>query len=133
MKVVYPQSAKPVEPEREKPPPSSSGGTGGKTPSKQVIAFLAIAAVPVVGGLIYIAFKASQSPPPQPAPIAAVTPSPPAIATPTVEEKALPTPEMAVQPSAQPTAPVAVAIPSPSISATPTKEELARRPLDNAT
>ena len=62
-----------------------------------------------------------------------MTPSPPVIATPTVEEKALPTPEMAVQPSAQPTAPVAVAIPSPSISATPTKEELARRALDNAT
>jgi formylglycine-generating enzyme required for sulfatase activity len=43
------------------------------------------------------------------------------------------TPEVAVQPSAQPTAPIAVAIPSPSISATPTKEELARRALDNAT
>ena len=112
-KVVYPLPPKPAEPEREKPPPPSAGGTGGKSPSKQVIAFLAIAAVLVVGGLIYLAFKASQSPPPQPAPIAAVTPSPPAIATPTV--------------------PVAVAIPSPSISATPTKEELARRALDNAT
>jgi hypothetical protein len=43
------------------------------------------------------------------------------------------TPEVAVQPSVQPTAPVAVAIPSPAISATPTKEELARRALDNAT
>jgi formylglycine-generating enzyme required for sulfatase activity len=105
----------------------------GKSPSKHVIAFLAIAAVLVVGGLIYLAFKASQSPASQPPPIAAVTRSPPAIATPTVEEKALPTPEMAVQPSAQPTAPVAVAIPSPSVSATPTKEELARRALDNAT
>jgi formylglycine-generating enzyme required for sulfatase activity len=130
-KVVYPLPGKPAEPEREKPPPPSSGGTGGKSPSKQVIAFLAIAAVLVVAGLIYLATR--PSPPPQHAPIAAVTPSPPAIATPTVEEKALPKPEMAVQPSAQPTAPVAVAIPSPSISATPTKEELARRALDNAT
>jgi formylglycine-generating enzyme required for sulfatase activity len=43
------------------------------------------------------------------------------------------TPEVAVQPSAQPTAPVAVAIPSPSIIVTPTKEELARRALDSAT
>src|SRR5271165_999741 len=130
-KPVYPPAPKPAEPEREKPQPR---GTGGKTPSKQVIAFWAIAAVLVVGGLIYLAFKASQSPPPQPAPIAAVTPSPPAIATPTVKEKALPTPGIPVQPSAQPTAPVAVAIPSPSISATPTKEELARRAfLDNAT
>jgi TIR domain len=125
LKVVYPQPAKPVEPEREKPPPSSSGGTGGKTPSKQVIAFLAIAAVLVVGGLIYLAFKASQSPPPQPAPIAAVTPSSSVIATPTVEEKARPTVEVAVQPSAQPTAPIAVRITSPSISAPPAKEEVA--------
>src|SRR5208337_3595476 len=91
-------------------------------------------AVLVVGGLIYLAIRASQSPPLQPAPVAAVTPNPPLIATPTVEEKAPPTPEIPVQPSAQPTAPVAVAIPSPSISATPTKEELARRAfLDNAT
>jgi WD40 repeat protein len=51
-----------------------------------------------------------------------MTPSPPVIATPTIEEKAPSTPEVAVQPSAQPTAPVAVAIPSPSISATPTVE-----------
>jgi formylglycine-generating enzyme required for sulfatase activity len=129
--VVYPLPRKPAEPEREKPPPPSSGGTGGKSPSKQVIAFLAIAAVLVVAGLIYLATR--PSPPPQHAPIAGVTPSPPAIATPTVEEKAPLTPQVAVQPTAQPTAPVAVAIPSPSISATPTKEELARRALDNAT
>jgi hypothetical protein len=131
-KVVYPLPPKPAEPEREKPPPPSAGGTGGKS-SSTLIAFLTIAAVLVVGGLIYLAFKASQSPPPQPAPVAAVTPSSPAIATPTVEEKALPTPEVAVQPSAQPTVPVAVAIPSPSISSTRTKEELARRALENAT
>jgi formylglycine-generating enzyme required for sulfatase activity len=130
--VVDPLQPKPAEPEREKPPPSSSGGTGGKRPSKQVIAYLVIAAVLVAGGLIYLAFRASQSPSPQPAPIAAMTPSPPVIATPTVEAKAPPTPEVTVQPSAQPTAPVAVAIPSPSISATPSKEELARRALDNA-
>ena len=43
------------------------------------------------------------------------------------------TPEVAVQPSVQPTAPVVVAIPNPVISATPNKEELARRALDNAT
>jgi uncharacterized caspase-like protein/formylglycine-generating enzyme required for sulfatase activity len=133
-KVVYPPPPKPAEPEREKPPPPSSGGTGRKSPSKQVIAVLTIAAVLAVGALIYFAFKASQSPPPQPSPIAAVTPSPPVIATPTAEEKALPRPEVAAQPSAQPAAPVAVAIPSPSTIATPTKEELARSSaLDNAT
>ena len=111
-KVVYPLPPKPAEPEREKPPPPSAGRTGGKSPSKP-IAFLAIAAVLVVGGLIYLAFKASQSPPPQPAPIAAVTPSPPAIATPTV--------------------PVAVAIPSPSISSTPTVGQKARSSLERST
>ena len=107
-KVVYPLPPKPAEPEREKPPPSSSDGTKGKSQSKQVIAILAIAAVLVVGGLIYLANRPSQSPPPQPAPVAAVTPSPPVIATPTVEEKVPPTPEVVVQASAQPTAPVAV-------------------------
>jgi hypothetical protein len=79
---------------------------------------LAIAAVLVVAGLIYLATRPSKLPPPQSAPIAAVTPSLPAIATPTVEEKAPLTPQVAVQPTAQPTAPVAVAIPNPSISAT---------------
>jgi formylglycine-generating enzyme required for sulfatase activity len=131
--VVYPLPPKPAEPEREKPRPPSAGGTGGKSPSKPIIVSLTIAAVLVVGGLIYLAFKPSQSPPPQPAPIATVTPSPPATAAPTVEEKALPTPGMAVQPSPQPSAPGAVVMPSASISATPTKEELARRALDNAT
>src|SRR5271165_5140835 len=86
-KVVYPLPPKPAEPERGKPPPSSSGGTGGKRPSKQVIAFLAIAAVLVVGALIYLAIRASQSPPPQPAPVAAI-PSPSISATPTKEELA---------------------------------------------
>jgi formylglycine-generating enzyme required for sulfatase activity len=62
-KVVYPLPPKPTEPGREKPPPSSSGGTGGKRPSKQVIAFLAIAAVLVIGGLIYLAIRQSQLPP----------------------------------------------------------------------
>ena len=33
---VEPLAPKPAEPEREKPPPLSSGGTGGKSPSKQV-------------------------------------------------------------------------------------------------
>src|SRR5271165_1597256 len=87
-KVVYPLPPKSVEPEREKSLPPSSGGTGGKSPSNQVIAILAIAAVLVVGGLIYLAIRASQSPPPQPAPIAAATPSPPVIATQSKEELA---------------------------------------------
>jgi tetratricopeptide (TPR) repeat protein len=106
---VVPLAPKPAESEREKLPSSSSGGTGGKSPSKQVIAFLAIAAVLVVGGLIYLAIRASQSPPPQPAPVAAVTPSPPITATPTNEQLAPPTPEAAMQPSAKPTAAVAAA------------------------
>jgi hypothetical protein len=47
------QSPKPAEPERVKPPPPSSGATPW-SPSKQVIAFLAIAAALVVAGLIYL-------------------------------------------------------------------------------
>src|SRR5271165_2666190 len=124
-KVVYPLSPKPAEPEHEKPPPPSSGGTAGKSPSKQIISFLTTAAALVVGALIYFAIRASQSPPPQPAPVAAVTPSPPITATPTVEEKAPPTPAAAVLPSAQPTAPVAAVTPSPPMTATPTVEEKA--------
>jgi hypothetical protein len=85
-KVVHPLPPKPSEPEPVKPPPPSSGSTGGKSPS--VIAFLAIGAVLVVAGLIYVATRAFQSPPPQPAPVAAVTPSPPVIATPSAEEQA---------------------------------------------
>jgi formylglycine-generating enzyme required for sulfatase activity len=128
-----PAEPKPVEPKPEKPPPSSSGGSGRKRLSKQLIIVLEVAAALLVGGLIYLAIRASQSPLPQPAPITAVTPSPPVIATPTVEEKALPTPKIAVQPSAQPTAPVAVAIPNPPISAMPRKEELARTAVQAAT
>src|SRR5271166_4950558 len=80
-KPVYPPAPKPAEPEREKPQPR---GTGGKSPSKQLIAILAIAAVLVVGGLIYLANRPSQSPPPQPAP-ASASPSQAVIATPTKE------------------------------------------------
>ena len=109
--VVHPLSPEPViEPE---PPPSSSGGTGGKGALKQGSGFRSVL---VAGGLIYLAIRVSQAPPPQPAPIAAVTPTPPVIATPTIEEKDPPTPDVAVQLSAKSIAPVAVAIPSPSIS-----------------
>jgi hypothetical protein len=96
-KVVNPAPPKAAESEHDKLPPTSSGGIGRESPSKQLIAFLAIAAVLVVAGLIYLATRPSKSPPPQPAPIAAVTPSPPAIATPTVEEKVPITPQVAVQ------------------------------------
>jgi hypothetical protein len=119
LKAFYPLPPKPADSEREKPPPSSSGGTGGKSASKQVIAILAIVAVLVVGALIYLAIRGSQSPPPQPATIAAVTPSRPAIATPTVETKTPPTPEVAVQQSVQPTAPISVVNPSPTMIAIP--------------
>ena len=44
-----------------KPPSLSSGGIGKKSPSKQVIALLAIGAVLVVAGLIYFATRASHS------------------------------------------------------------------------
>jgi hypothetical protein len=100
-KVIHPLPPKPSAQERVKHPRPSSGGTEGKSPSKQVIAFLAIGAVLVVARLIYFAVRAFQSPPPQPPPVAAVTPNPPAIATPTVEEKPSPTPQVAVQPTAQ--------------------------------
>jgi hypothetical protein len=117
-KVVHPLLPKPSGPERVKSPPSSSGGSGGKSPSKQAIAFLAIAAVLVVGGLIYLVVRASQSPPPQPVPVAGVTPGPTVISTPG-EEKAPPTPEVVVQPAAQPTAPVSVATPNLETITTP--------------
>ena len=51
-KVVYPPP----------PMPTESGGTRGKSQLKQVVAYLAIAAVLVVGGLIYLAIRPSQSP-----------------------------------------------------------------------
>jgi hypothetical protein len=111
-KVVYPLPPKPTEPEREKPPPSSSGGTGGKRPSKQVIAFLAIAAVLVVGALIYNLNS-----------LGIVL----ALFLLVVEALIY----LAIR-AFHSRAPVSV-IPSPSISATPTKEELARRALENAT
>ncbi len=118
-KVVYPLAAKPAESERGKPPPPSSGRIGGKTPSKQVvIAFFAIAAVLVVGGLIYLAIRPFQSPRSQPA-----LPS----ASPSQAVTAIPTP------APTPSSPAGVALPSPSISATLAKEEMARRALDNAT
>jgi hypothetical protein len=116
-KVVYPPPPKPTEPERKKPPQSSSGGTDGKSPSKQVIALLAIAAVLVVGGLIYLAIRASQSPPSQRA--GPASPSQAAIAT--------STPAPTSSPS------VAIAIPSPSIGATPLAKEVTSKTLDNAT
>jgi hypothetical protein len=53
-KVVYPLPPKPAESEREKPPPPSAGGAGGKSPSKQVIAFSTIAAVGPGGRRIHI-------------------------------------------------------------------------------
>jgi hypothetical protein len=102
-----------VPPEPEKPSPSSPGGTGGKNPSKQVIAFLAIAAVLIVGGLIYLAIRPSQSPPLQPAQ---------APASPSLTVIAPPTPA---------TTSVAVSRPSPLI--TPTEEDLAPSALGNAT
>jgi hypothetical protein len=98
-KVSYPLESKPGKPEHKKLTPPSLDGTAGKSPSRQLVAFLAIVAVLVVGGLIYLATRASKSPPRQSAPIAAVTPSPPAIATQTVEGKAPLTPQAAVQPS----------------------------------
>src|SRR5208282_1355069 len=81
-KVVHPLAPKPSAQERVKPPSPSSGGIGRKSPSKQVIALLAIAAVLMVGGLIYFAIRASQSPPPQSEQIPAVSPSPGALTTP---------------------------------------------------
>ena len=117
-KVVSPLPPKLAEPGREKPPQPSLGGTGGKRPSKQVIAFLAIAAVLVVGGLIYLAIRPSQSPPPQLAP-ASASPSQAVIATPT--------------PALTSSSPVAVVRPSPSTSLAPTREELSRTALQAAT
>ena len=57
LKGIYPSPREP-----EKPPPSSSAGTGGKPRPKQVNAFLAIAAILMVGGLIYLVIRRSQSP-----------------------------------------------------------------------
>jgi ribose transport system substrate-binding protein len=128
-KVIPPKLS---EPERVKSPAPSLGGTGGKSPWKQVIALLAIAAVLVVGGFIYFAIRASQSSSPQPAPLAAATPRPPAIATPTVEEKAPLEPQVVVQPTTQPTEPVAVAVPSPSLSTTPILTPFAAKFLSQA-
>ena len=85
-KVVHPLAPKPSAQERVKPPSPSSGGIGKKSPSKQVIALLAIGAVLVVAGLIYLANRPSQSLPPQSAP-ASPSPSQAGIATLTKEDK----------------------------------------------
>jgi TPR repeat protein len=128
-KVVYPQAPKPVEQGREKPTASSSDVSKRKSPSKQVIAFLAIAAVLMIGGLNYFAIRPSQSPPPRPAPVAAALPSPKVITAAPVEEKAPTTPEVAVQSSAQPTVPVAAALPSPTvITAAPVEQKAPTTP-----
>jgi formylglycine-generating enzyme required for sulfatase activity len=116
-KVVYPSPPRPTEAKPEMPPLSSSDGTGQKGLSKQVIAFLAIAAAILVGGLIYLAFRASQSPPP-PAPVSA-SPSQTVIATPTSTRAS--------------SSPVVVAHPSASITATPFPEGPISKILDNAT
>jgi formylglycine-generating enzyme required for sulfatase activity len=71
-KFFYPL-AKSVEPERKERSPSPSVGIGRKSPSKQVIAFLAVAAVFVVGALAYLVVRASHPP----APVALAIPSPP--------------------------------------------------------
>jgi Sel1 repeat/TIR domain len=111
--------------QKEKPTASSSDVSKRKSPSKRVIAFLAIAAVLVIGGLNYFAIRPSQPPPPRPAPVAAAIPSPTVITTVPVEKKAPTTPEVAAQPSAQPTAPVAAAIPSPTVITTAPVEKKA--------
>jgi formylglycine-generating enzyme required for sulfatase activity len=106
-------------PPSESPPSSvtiGSGGTTRKSPSKDVISFLAIAAVLMVGGL-YLVIRLSQPPQPQPAPPAA-SPSQAAIATPT--------------PAPTSSSPVGVARPSSSISLTPTPEERSRTALQAA-
>jgi hypothetical protein len=84
-----PAEPKPVEPKPEMPPPPSSGGTGRKSLSKKVIAFLAIAAVLVVG--VYLATRLLQWRPPQHGSVAAVTPSPPVIAPPLTPQPTTPT------------------------------------------
>jgi formylglycine-generating enzyme required for sulfatase activity len=112
-KVVYPLAPQPAEPKREKPPPPSPSGTGGKSLSKQLIAFLAVAAALLVGGLIYLAVRQSPSPPPQPAPVPA-SPSQTVIATPT------PAPTSSSQAVASP-------------SATPLQREVTSKTLDEAT
>jgi hypothetical protein len=89
-KVVYPLAPKPPVSAREKPPTVLVKRNW--SPSKQVIAFLAIAAVLMVGGLIYLAIRTSQS-----------RPSPSAIATPSFEDKSSSTPVMAVPPSTKQT------------------------------
>jgi hypothetical protein len=128
-KMVYPLPSKPTKPEPVKPSASWSGGTGGKGGSKQIVAFLAIAAALILGGLIYLAIRASHWPMSQPAKITASAPNPPVIATPTIEEKALTKPEMAVEPPRR----VPVVIPSASISATPLQAEVTSNNLENAT
>jgi hypothetical protein len=89
-KVVYPLAPKPPGSAREKPP--SVLVKRNWSPSKQVIAFLAIAAVLMVGGLIYLAIRMSQS-----------RPSPSAIATPSFEDKSSSTPVMAMPTSTKQT------------------------------
>jgi raffinose/stachyose/melibiose transport system substrate-binding protein len=71
-KMVHPLPPKPAESEHEMSSQPSSGGTPKENPSKQAIAFLAIVAVLVVAGLIYLVTR----PPFRPVPFVAATSSP---------------------------------------------------------
>jgi hypothetical protein len=111
-----PAEPKPVEPKAEKSPPPSSGGTGGKSLSKQLIIVLEVTAALLVAGLIYLAFRPHEAPPPQPAPVSA-SPSHTVIATLTTAPRA----------SSQ-----AVARPSAATSGTPLQREVTSKTLDEA-
>jgi formylglycine-generating enzyme required for sulfatase activity len=117
LKVVYPSPPQSAEPKHEMPQPSSSGGTGRKGLSKRLIIVLEVAAVLLVGGLIYLAVRPSPSPPPQPAPIPA-SPSQTVIATPTL---------------APTSSSRTVARPSATTSATPLQREVTSKTVDEAT
>ena len=112
-KVVYPLPPQSTETKPEKPAASSSGGSGRK--GLRLIILLGVAAVLLVGGLIFLIIR--PSPAPQPAPVPA-SPSQTVIATPT------PAPTSSSQ---------GVARASVTNSATPLQREVTSKTLDEAT
>jgi hypothetical protein len=108
-KAVYPLPPEAVEPERNKRLMFWSRSIGGKSPSNRVIVFLAIAALMMVGGLIYLVLRPSQSPPPPEVTLASTravmpagTPAVPSVSTPAVPPGSTPGTPLAATPTVTP-------------------------------
>jgi hypothetical protein len=110
---IRPVAPPPAKPEADKPP----GGPGRKTPSKNIIARLAIAAILVVSGLVYL--RLHQSPPHQPALAATRTVVVPLIAGMTLDQAVVELSKLQLRLGATDAQPVSTVKPGTIISQSP--------------